>query len=84
MFQFEFECFPVSLQMAVKAVPTRQEFLSQFSPSSDNSVEEDTFGKSLLLDMEDYITAMDVVLLILNDFYQSKGIDSDEQVWCVV
>ena len=66
-------------QLAVKAVPYRKEFLEHLCVKAED-IEHPNFDKSLREDMEHFISAIDVLTKILNDFYSSKDLDSREQV----
>ncbi|XP_052080938.1 pleckstrin homology domain-containing family A member 8-like [Mytilus californianus] len=65
--------------VAAKALPYRDVFISNLSVPG----EEDTgtlYQQSLMSDIEQYITAMDVVIKILNDFYKLHDLNSDDTV----
>ncbi|KAL5005665.1 hypothetical protein ScPMuIL_016823 [Solemya velum] len=65
--------------VAVKALPTRETFLSLLV-SSDEAVVDIPLFQSLRTDMENQTEVLSVFLQILNDFYQRHSIDSDAQV----
>ncbi|OPL20867.1 pleckstrin 8-like domain-containing family a member, partial [Mytilus galloprovincialis] len=65
--------------VAAKALPYRDVFISNLSVPG----EEDTgtlYRQSLMSDIEQYITAMDVVIKILNDFYKLHDLNSNDTV----
>ncbi len=66
-------------QLAVKAIPYRKDFIAHLAASPE-SLDNPDFEKCLMREIEDYITALDVMIRILIDFYASKGLNSDEQV----
>ena len=63
----------------MQAIPSRADFLSHLALNPSDASEPD-YEKSLMQDIEDYVTAMDVHLRLLSDFYVNKGLNSDEQV----
>lgn len=65
--------------MAVRAVPYRVEFLKKFAVH-ENDTEDPEFYKILFRDIEEYVTALDVVIKILQDFYSANNLDDEEQV----
>lgn len=65
--------------VASKALPYRDVFLMHLSvPGEENS--GSLYNQSLMSDIEQYITAMDVVIKILNDFYRQHDLDSKDTV----
>ncbi|KAK3082911.1 hypothetical protein FSP39_008873 [Pinctada imbricata] len=65
--------------VAVKALPYRNVFLSMLGVEGDESEGSD-FMQCLMSDMENYITALDVVIKILNDFYRLHSLESNDQI----
>ncbi|KAK3577185.1 hypothetical protein CHS0354_037525 [Potamilus streckersoni] len=67
--------------VAVKALPYRSTFLSLLKDQNGKEIEdEELFLQSLLSDMDAYVTAMDVLIKILSDFYKKQGLDTDEKI----
>lgn len=65
--------------MAVKALPSREVFISLLAvPGGENKGVD--FLHSLMSDMENYITALGEILRILNDFYKVHTPDNEEPV----
>ena len=65
--------------MAVKSLPSARDFLQVLSVDPAHVVSPD-FLPSVTRDLETYVTALDVVVQILHDFYVAHGLDSKEQV----
>ncbi len=66
-------------QLAVKSVPTKEEFLMHLA-TSPSDLDQPLYERSLFRDMETYILALEVVLGIINDYYRANQLDMDEQV----
>ena len=66
-------------QVAVKSLPSPREFLEVLS-ADPSHLDSPAFLTSVTKDLEDYVTALDVVTQILHDFYTAHGLDSKEQV----
>lgn len=65
--------------VAVKALPYRNVFISLLSPEGRKS-DDQAFVSSVMTDMETFITAVDVVIKLLDDFFKVNNLDSNEQV----
>ncbi|XP_064597851.1 pleckstrin homology domain-containing family A member 3-like [Liolophura sinensis] len=65
--------------LAVKAVPYRDQFIKKLA-IDENDAEHPEFHKLLYCDMDEYITALDVLLKILQDFYSANDLDDEEKV----
>lgn len=67
--------------MAVKAVPSRTEFIQCFSlDDSHGGVSHPSFLTSLVHDMEDHDMALTTITRLLHDFLQQNRLDSPVQV----
>ena len=69
----------ILFQVAVKALPYRDVFLSMLGLPGEQSDGAD-FIQCLMTDMDSYVTALDVVIRILDDFYRMHSIDTDDQI----
>ena len=69
----------VLLQLAQKAVPTREDFIAQLAVN-EGDVKNPNLEKVLIRQTEGYVTAQDELIRILNDFYRSQNLDLQEQV----
>ena len=67
------------LQVAVKALPYHSVFLSLLSPEGRKS-DDRAFVECVMMDMESFVTAIEVIIKILNDFFKANNLDSNEQV----
>ncbi|XP_064617425.1 pleckstrin homology domain-containing family A member 8-like [Liolophura sinensis] len=65
--------------LAVKAVPYRDQFIKKLA-IDENDAEHPEFHKLLYCDIDEYITALDVLLKILQDFYSANDLDDEEKV----
>ena len=63
----------------MKSVPYRKDFLRQLANSEADS-DHPEYLSIIMKDIEDYITAQDVLVKILDDFYGSQGLDYKEMV----
>jgi hypothetical protein len=68
-----------SLQVAAKAIPYRDVFISHLAVPGGESTGT-IFVQSVMSDVEQYITAMDVVIKILKDFFSSNSLDTNDMV----
>lgn len=63
----------------MKALPSREVFISLLAvPGGENKGTD--FTHSLMTDMENYITALDEILRVLNDFFTVHTLDNEESV----
>ena len=63
----------------MKALPYRNVFISLLSPEGRKS-DDQAFVSSVMTDMETFITAVDVIIKLLDDFFKVNNLDSNEQV----
>ena len=63
----------------MKALPYRSVFLSLLSPEGRKS-DDPIFIQSLMSDIECFITAINVIIKVLNDFFRINKLDSNEQI----
>ena len=66
-------------QVAVKALPSRDVFISLLAVPGEKSEGTD-FLHSLMSDMENYVTALGEILRILDDFYRVNTLENEEPV----
>ncbi|KAJ8320200.1 hypothetical protein KUTeg_001787 [Tegillarca granosa] len=65
--------------VAVKALPYKDVFLSLLGAPNSN-VNSPLFMQSLMADLENHVSAMDVTIKVLNDFYKFHSLDEEGQV----
>ena len=70
------------VQLAVKSAPSKKEFMEHLAANKAD-LDNPHFELFLFKDIEDYVTAQDVLTKILSDFYTNQGLDFQEQVWKV-
>lgn len=66
-------------QVAVKALPYRDEFLCHLAAEEIETVDE-SFLSSLMNDMEVYLQHMNNIILVISQFYTAHNLDVEEQV----
>lgn len=69
----------VLLQMGIKAVPSRSEFIRCLA-LDENQVNHPSFITSLQHDIEDHDMALTTVTQLLHDFLRRNDLDYPEQV----
>lgn len=69
----------VLLQMGIKAVPSRSEFICCLA-LDENQVNHPSFITSLQHDIEDHDMALTTVTQLLHDFLRRNDLDYPEQV----
>lgn len=70
----------LSQQLAVKAVPTYENFATQLCPANNDSGSISKSEQILYLQMEAYTSALAPIIDSLNDFYCDNNLNFDEQV----
>lgn len=65
----------------MKSAPGKKEFMGHLAANRAD-LENSNYELFLMKDVEDYVTAQDVLTKILSDFYVDQQLDFQEQVWC--
>ena len=63
-------------QLAVKSAPNEEEFINALLLEKSEFIKDEDVRKLLLKDIEQYTFAMEIVLDIIDKFYQEHNLDS--------
>ena len=66
--------------MAVKAIPYREDFISQLAVDDSIDSTSRQFEHTLMSDLEEFVSHLDRVLCAISDFYSTNKLDSTTTV----
>jgi len=75
----KYPTFCFILQVAVKALPYKKTFVGLLNPQLGH-VDEQLFLASLMMDVESFCVATQVIVFTLNDFFTSVKLNVTEQI----